>query len=108
MLRAHDFTKKLESSTQSKQRRIALLYRYKRAKSNRIIVLNIRKLYVYFDYFKLYVYFDYFKLYVYFDYFKLYLYFDYFKLYIIFERSSPVSKWYAQHLETRFFLCWLL
>ena len=99
MLRAHDCTKKLESSTQSKQRRIALLYRYKRAKSNRIIVLNIRKLYVYFDYFKLYVYFDYFKLYVY---------FDYFKLYIIFERSSPVSKWCAQHLETRFFVCWLL
>ena len=90
MLRAHDCTKKLESSTQSKQRRIALLYRYKRAKSNRIIVLNIRKLYVYFDYFKLYVYFDYFK------------------LYIIFERSSPVSKWCAQHLETRFFVCWLL
>ena len=42
----------LAGSTQSKQYRIELLYRYKRAKTSRITVLNIRKLYVYFVYFK--------------------------------------------------------
>ena len=39
-------------STQSKLWRIELLYRYKRAKTRRITVLNIRKLYLYFVYFK--------------------------------------------------------
>ena len=34
--------------TQSKQWRIELLYRYKQAKTSRITVLNIRKLYLYF------------------------------------------------------------
>ena len=42
--------------SQSKQWRIQLLYRYKRAKTSRITVLNIRKLYLYFVYFKPYVY----------------------------------------------------
>ena len=37
---------------------IELLYRYKQAKTSRITVLNIRKLYLYFVYFKLYVYFE--------------------------------------------------
>ena len=41
---------------------IELLYRYKQAKTSRITVLNIRKLYLYFVYFKLYLYFVYFKL----------------------------------------------
>ena len=40
----------------NKQLRIELLYRYKRATTSRITVLNIRKLYLYFVYFKLYVY----------------------------------------------------
>ena len=56
-LRAHNFSKGLAGSTQSKQWRIELLYRYKRAKTSRITVLNIRKLYLYFVYFKLYAYF---------------------------------------------------
>ena len=37
----------LAGSTQSKQWRIELLYRYKRAKTSRITLLNIRKLYFY-------------------------------------------------------------
>ena len=37
---------------------IELLYSYKQAKTSRITVLNIRKLYLYFVYFKLYVYFE--------------------------------------------------
>ena len=37
----------LASSTQSKEWRIELLYRYKRAMTSRITVLNIRKLYLY-------------------------------------------------------------
>ena len=40
------------SRTQSKQWRIKLLYRYKRAKTSRITVLNIRTLNMYFVYFK--------------------------------------------------------
>ena len=36
-------------STQSKQCRIELLYRYKRAKTNKITVLNFRKIYLYFN-----------------------------------------------------------
>ena len=84
----------LAGSTQSKQWRIELFYRWKRAKISRITVLNIRKLYLYFVYFKLYVYFVYFKLYVYFVYFKLYVYFVYFKLYVYFQwsRTSPFVK----------------
>ena len=35
------------NSTQSKQWRIELLHRYKRAKNSRIIMSNIRKLYLY-------------------------------------------------------------
>ena len=42
----------LARSTQNKQWRIELLYRYKRAITSRITVLNIRKLYLYFVYFK--------------------------------------------------------
>ena len=90
----------LAGSTQSKQWRIELLYRYKRVKTSRKTVLNIRKLYLYFVYFKLYIYFVYFVYFVYIDYFvyfvyfvyffyfvyfvyfKLYLYFVYFKLYL--------------------------
>ena len=57
MWRAHHFSKKFAGSTQSKQWRIfylfiELLYRYKRAETSRITVLNIRKLYLYFVYFK--------------------------------------------------------
>ena len=48
----------LAGFTQSKQWRIKFFYRYKRAKTSRITVLNIRKLYLYFVYFKLYVYFE--------------------------------------------------
>ena len=44
--------------TQSKQWRIELFYWGKGAKTSRITVLNIRKLYLYFVYFKLYVYFE--------------------------------------------------
>ena len=40
--------------SQSEQWRIQLFYRYKRGKTGRITVLNIRKLYLYFVYFKLY------------------------------------------------------
>ena len=58
-----------------------------RAKTSRITVLNIWKLYLYF---KLYIYFVYFKLYIYFVYFKLYIYFVYFKLYVYFEWNPPV------------------
>ena len=43
----------LAGFTQSKQWRIKFFYRYKRAKTSRITVLNIRKLYLYFVYFKL-------------------------------------------------------
>ena len=43
----------MAGSTQSKRWRIELLYRYKRAKTSRITVLNIWKLYHYFAYFKL-------------------------------------------------------
>ena len=42
MLHAHHFSKKLAGSTQSKQLRIDLLYRYKRAKTGKITMLNIR------------------------------------------------------------------
>ena len=45
-------------STQSKRWRIELLYRYKKAKTSGITMLNIRKLYLYFVYFKPYVYFE--------------------------------------------------
>ena len=48
----------MAGSTQSKQWRIELLYRHKRETTNRIIVLNIQKLYLYFVYFKLHVYFE--------------------------------------------------
>ena len=60
MLRAHHqgTGELLAGSTQSKQRRIELLYQYKRAKISRITVLNIQKLYLYFVYPKLYVYFE--------------------------------------------------
>ena len=51
----HNFPSGLAGSTQSKQWWIELLYRYKRAKTSRITVLNIWKLYLYFVYFKLYV-----------------------------------------------------
>ena len=44
-------------STQSRQWRIELLCRYRRAKTSRITTLSIRKLYLYFVYFKQYVYF---------------------------------------------------
>ena len=64
------FFKGTAGSTQSKQWRIEWLYRYKQAKTSRITVLNIQKLYLYFVYFKLYVYFAYFKLYLYFAYFN--------------------------------------
>ena len=49
------FSKQLAGFTQSKQWRIELLYRYERAKTSTITVLNVRKLYHYFVYFKLYV-----------------------------------------------------
>ena len=58
MMRAHVFKEIRGLHSQSKQWRIELLYRYKRAKTNRITVLNIRKLYLYFVYIKLYVYFE--------------------------------------------------
>ena len=59
VLRAHHLSKGLRAPcTQNKRWRIELLYRYKRAKTNRITVLNIGKLYLYFAYFKLYVYFQ--------------------------------------------------
>ena len=51
---AHHSSNKLPGSSQSKQLRIKLLYRYKQAKTSKITVLNIRKLYLYFVYFKLY------------------------------------------------------
>ena len=51
----------LVGSTQGKQWRIELLYRYKLAKTSRLTVLNIRKLYLNFAYFKLHVYFDWSK-----------------------------------------------
>ena len=41
MLQTHRFEKKLACSTQSKQFQIELLYRYKKAKTSRITVLNI-------------------------------------------------------------------
>ena len=47
MLRAHHFIAKLAGSSQSKQLWIELLYRYRRAKTSRITLLNIRKLYLY-------------------------------------------------------------
>ena len=49
----------LVGSTRCKQWRIEteLLYWYKRVKTGRVTVLNIRKLYLYFFYFELYVYF---------------------------------------------------
>ena len=46
---------KLAGSTQSKQLRIELLYRYKPAKTSRITMFNMQRLYLYFLYFKLYV-----------------------------------------------------
>ena len=58
MLRAHNFSTGLagwrRAPLKRKQWRIELLYQYKRAKTSRITVLNIRKLYLYFAYFKLY------------------------------------------------------
>ena len=60
-MRAHHFQSQwrlMAGSTQSKQWQIELFCRYKRAKTSRITVLNIQKLYLYFVYFKLYVYFE--------------------------------------------------
>ena len=48
----------LAGSTLWKQWQIDLPYRYKRAKTSRIKVLNILKLHFYFLLFKLYVYFE--------------------------------------------------
>ena len=48
----------LAGSSRSRQWRIEFLYRYKRAKTSGITVLNIWKLYLYFVYFKLYLYFE--------------------------------------------------
>ena len=80
VLRALHFSKELLVSTQSKQWRTELLYRYKQAKTSRITVLNIQKLYVYF------------KLYAYFVYFKLYLYFGHFKLYVLNSNTNPYKN----------------
>ena len=48
----------LAGSNQNKQWWIEFLYRYKRAETSRMKVLNIRKLYLYFVYYKLYAYFQ--------------------------------------------------
>ena len=45
VLHVHRFSNGLSSSTESKQWRIELLYRYKRVKTRRVTVLNVPKLY---------------------------------------------------------------